>query len=353
MKQKELLAVLKKKEIDIAILMTSEIRDPNFQYLTDMETDFGVLVFCSKPVVFCSELDYYVFSGSLQYAQGFGLSKYSKKTFEDINKKFKPRKIGVNYSNLTVSTLNILRRKFKGAKIVDISSELNLLRSKKTKKEIQIIKKAALLTEQIWLKTVNSMKKFKKEMDIKEFIEKQIKEVGAEPSFPIIVAAGKNSSVPHYPTSLRHNSKLRNFCIIDFGLRYKGYCTDITRTVFFGKPSEAQREYYALVSQAKKAAEKEIQKGVPFAKVSQSARHALGKYEKNFIHSLGHGIGVQVHESPHVSVNSKENVTSGQVFTIEPGVYLDRFGIRIEDDYLFETKLVALTEASTSLLWFN
>ena len=124
------------------------------------------------------------------------------------------------------------------------------LRAIKTKKEILLYKQASKLTETVWAKTINAIKKhkLKTELQVKEFIEAEIEKDGYKTSFPLIVASGKNAAIPHY--SPRQN-KLKGFCVVDFGINYNGYCTDITRTFFVGKSTKKEIELYNLVNNAK------------------------------------------------------------------------------------------------------
>lgn len=184
----------------------------------------------------------------------------------------------------------------------------------------------------------------KTERDIKAFIEERSMQLADGSSFPTIVASGKNGAAPHHETT---NQKLkRGFCVIDFGVRYKGYISDVTRTIFFGKPTLQEKKDYEKVLQANQSAINEIKEGTSLKKLDNISRK-----EFDYPHSLGHGIGVEVHEAPSVSANSKEKVKRGMCFTIEPGLYRKgKYGIRIEDDILVSKKTVVLTQQITKRL---
>ena len=165
-------------------------------------------------------------------------------------------------------------------------------------------------------------------------------------AFKTIVASGKNSSFPHHTTK---NKKLqRGFCIIDYGVRYKGYCSDTTRTVYLGKPSKKEVEIYNKVLQVQKDAIFMLEPGKTCGEIDASVRKVLGD---RFTHGLGHGVGIEIHEMPSFQPDSKHVLENNMVFTIEPGVYYESiYGIRIEDTVLLKGKAVCLTKAPKGLL---
>ena len=164
-----------------------------------------------------------------------------------------------------------------------------------------------------------------------------MRQLGAEDvSFDTIIAFGVNAAVPHHETS--SDTLKENSCILmDFGCKYKGYCSDITRTLYFGQPDSEFLSAYDLVLSANVLAEEEIFAGMTGKNGDKIARDYLDKngIGQYFTHSLGHGIGLNIHESPYLSRKGEEVLTDNMVFSIEPGVYFDgKFGIRIEDTVL-------------------
>lgn len=154
--------------------------------------------------------------------------------------------------------------------------------------------------------------------------------------FPTIVASGKNSAYPHHvPT----NNKIGEGAITcDFGAYYNGYCSDITRTYFIGRKNEKMDEIYEVVKEACERALKKIKKGTNYSDIDLAARDVIKEYGfgEDYIHGTGHGIGLEVHESPKIYSKTKEKVRVGHVFTIEPGIYLKGIGgVRIENDVYF------------------
>ena len=153
-------------------------------------------------------------------------------------------------------------------------------------------------------------------------------------AFKTIVASGSNSKYPHHsPTSDRLNGAV----VCDFGAIYEGYCSDLTRTFFIGSEKERVRfdEIYDIVKESQTSASNEIKEGVKGKKIDSTARRVIEKagYGDWFLHSTGHGLGLEVHEKPSISPKSADQLMKGDVITVEPGIYLD-FGIRIEDDFM-------------------
>ena len=152
-------------------------------------------------------------------------------------------------------------------------------------------------------------------------------------SFEPIVACGPGSSEPHYHTGLNKLQK-GNILLMDFGFKYEGYCSDLTRCVFLGKADENVKNIYKIVLECNKRALAECKIGVATGKLHSNAvtffeKHNLDSY---FIHGLGHGVGIDIHEEPFFRIDRTTKLEKGMVVTIEPGIYLPgKFGIRIED----------------------
>jgi len=167
------------------------------------------------------------------------------------------------------------------------------------------------------------------ELEMKRMIEEVLEEGRSEPSFPVIVASGKNSANPHHRSG---GARLKGMTVIDMGARVKQYCSDVTRTIFFGKPLQRELEAYHLVKGVQEQCCAMVKEGERFFVINHYAQQKLGK---PFLHSIGHGLGIDVHEEPFVGKN--DVLRGGMVVTIEPGVYYPgKFGIRIEDDVVVE-----------------
>lgn len=257
--------------------------------------------------------------------------------------------LGIEENELTVSEYKLLKKHFKYLK----AFQTHQLRSIKDLEEISNIEISCKLGDLAFNYIVKKIKIGISEKEVAALLEKFIKEKGGEFSFPAIIAFGKNSSIPHHQTG---QSKLQKgeVILLDFGVKFKNYCSDMTRTIFLGKPDKKQQLIYQTVLTAQnKAVEyitrlKKSGKTIKAQEVDKIARAYIKSQGFGDIpHSLGHGIGLQVHEHPSLSVGSREHLAEGMVFSIEPGIYIPGFGgVRIEDLYVLEkTQLRALTNS--------
>ena len=177
------------------------------------------------------------------------------------------------------------------------------------------------------------------EIEIAEFIERDVKARGAEGvSFETIVAAGPWGAMPH--ASPRHEQMREgDVVVIDMGALYDGYCSDLTRTVVVGAPDTKFREIYDIVFEAQQTAIEGVEPGMTGVAAHRLAAEVIQKagYGEKFGHGLGHGVGLQVHEGPYLGESSEDVLEEGMVFTIEPGIYLPGWGgVRIEDVVVLE-----------------
>jgi Xaa-Pro aminopeptidase len=266
------------------------------------------------------------------------------KSFDDVEKIIKENKIKtiyLDYENTSVAEYNIYKKL--RLKIKDFSSTLKELRTIKSEKELEYISKACEIVQNAFYDTIKILRQGITEIEVSNFIEKQMIDNGAEGvSFETIVAFGKNSAIPHHvtdSTKLECNQPV----LIDVGCKYKGYCSDLTRTVFFGKPDEEFLRSYEAVYTANVTAIDKISDGMKCSVAHNIACEVLNEYGllDKFTHSLGHGVGLEIHEFPRLSTTSESTLKNGMVFTVEPGVYLnDKYGIRIEDTVLLENSKV-------------
>ncbi len=218
---------------------------------------------------------------------------------------------------------------------------LHEVRAVKNKKELANIIKAQRISEKVLQYTVAKLRTGITEVEIESFIKKSFIKFKAQIlSFLPIVSFGKNTANIHH---LPNKTKLKKGDIVmfDFGCTVNHYCSDMSRTYFWGEPSKKQKKVYLAVLEAQNRALKKIKKGEKRAKIiDRSARNFLNKkYKNSFKHGLGHGIGTVIHEWPNFKPESKDILPVGCVMTVEPGVYLRNFGgIRIEDMILITKK---------------
>lgn len=218
--------------------------------------------------------------------------------------------------------------------LVPIGARATLLRAIKDADEITILGRAIRLTDRVAVEATALLAAGITERELARRIDDLFRAGGSEgPSFPTTVASGPNSSRPHHASSSRAIQENEPI-IIDMGARMDGYCADLTRTFWIGSPTPQYESVYNAVARAHSAALARVRAGVPLADIDRAARESLAAdgFEANVIHSVGHGVGLEIHEAPSVSIAAEGRLEAGQVVTIEPGVYFpDWGGVRIED----------------------
>jgi len=250
-----------------------------------------------------------------------------------IKKLKSTRTAGVEKST-SLAVYESLKKNIK-ARLKPVANVIESVRSTKDADEIACIRAAV----KIGIKSLVRTRKYAKagitENELAGRLDFQIRRLGGRNSFETIVAFGTNASRPHHRPGCR---KLRrnDTVLIDFGVKYKGYCCDITRSFAVGRPSALYKKVFNTVRQAQSVAIKMIKAGVEIKKVDAGAREVIKKHNLPvYGHGTGHGLGLEVHEEPVVSPKSKGKFKAGEIITVEPAVYIPgKIGIRIEDDIL-------------------
>jgi Xaa-Pro aminopeptidase len=247
---------------------------------------------------------------------------------------------GFEDHQMSSRTLKKLEEKLpEGVALKAAGGAVEKLRRVKDEAELAAIASAAELADEIWHWSLERGLAGRSELDVARAAEARMRELGAEPSFPTIVAAGPNGALPHAEPGEREIGS-GELVVFDMGAKLDGYCSDGTRTFATGDPGERGREVYEVVRAAQEAALGEVRAGAGAEAVDTVARDliAAAGHGERFGHGLGHGVGLEVHEEPRVSQRSEDVLEAGEVVTIEPGVYLPgELGVRIED-------LVVVTE---------
>lgn len=309
----------------------------NRRYLSGVDIAEGYLLVTASPVYF-TDLRY--FSAAKNALKKVGIKALPYKSNDDLKSEIKAQAIKCAYMDYTRTTLSEYGEyKPLFGTIEDCSAELGRLREIKRADEIFSIKKACEIAEKAVAYAFRSLKEGMTEKSLLKILEERMLYLGAEgAAFDTIVAFGKNSAVPHHETG-DTALKRGDVVLIDTGCKINGYCSDITRTAFFGEPSAEFLTAYDAVLEANLKAEREIYEGISGKDADNIARELLSSrgYGEYFTHSLGHGVGLEIHESPRLSPKSSDTLKAGAVFTVEPGVYIeDKFGIRIEDTCVME-----------------
>jgi Xaa-Pro aminopeptidase len=320
------------KKGEAVLLFNGGSVDPHMQHIISCDMEYAfLLVTKKKNVLFVSVLEVERAQKTLSVGKVVELSSGLK----DLTPFLKSVSVlYLNYGHISVAAFRKVKKSFKGLKFKDGGDIFMKLRILKTSSEVAIIKKACLITARIWKELLGNWKKFKTELDVAQFIRFKALEYANGVSFDPIVASGRNGALPHYVPQKR--KLVKGFCVIDFGVRLNGYISDVTRTVYLGKPSGAEIGDYNKVLSSNIRSISALKKGIAFKKVD-----AVSRRDFDYCHSLGHGIGVEVHEAPALAKRSKSKLVAGMCFTIEPGMYLSgKYGIRIEDDIYFDGKKV-------------
>ncbi len=243
-------------------------------------------------------------------------------------------RVGYDDALTSVSSLRKLEESVpEGVELIPASGLAERLRRHKDEREQAAIAEAAKLADEAYRFAIERGFAGRTERDIAAATEARIRELGAEPSFKSIVAAGENGALPHAEPSERE-VRAGDLVVYDMGALLDGYCSDCTRTFAVGEIDADAREVYELVRAAQAAALEGIRAGVPGAAVDEIARSMIrdGGHGDAFGHGLGHGVGLEVHEAPRLGQRSEDVLEAGDAVTVEPGVYLSgRFGVRIED----------------------
>jgi len=242
------------------------------------------------------------------------------------------KKLGLEKNHITIARFQAIKRQLKGVKLVPVQNLVIELRRTKEPGEIKLIQRAQSITDRVLRELLRLVKPGVRERELAAEITYQFGLYG-ENAFSPIVASGPNGGCPHAQPSDRKFRK-GDAITFDMGSRYEGYCSDMTRTVFLGKPDNDLRQVYNIVLEAQKRGLAAVKPGAACAAVDQISRGYIRNagYGPYFGHALGHGVGLAVHEAPALSYRSKAILKPNDVVTVEPGIYLPEFGgVRIED----------------------
>ncbi len=308
----------------------------NIKYCTGFEGSYGYLIFFEDETVFVSDSRYEEYALTiLPKNVHFVLQdKDFFKTLQSLMKQKKIKNIFFEEHSITLSQYRTFKEQCKGIAINYGGDVINQLRIIKDDDEIENIKKAAQITDKCFYHILEFIKPGVTEWDIAIEIEYFYKTNGCEKnSFDTIVASGAGSSMPHYKTGAK-KIKAGEPVLIDMGCVYRGYCSDITRTVFVKDIPDGISTIYSVVKDAQQKAVDAVKPNLTTNKLDSIARDFIAAkgYGALFGHSLGHGVGLDVHELPAVKQNGAVALKKGMVITIEPGIYIPReAGVRIED----------------------
>ncbi len=333
MKIKEIQDKIQKENLD-SFFFSSR---PNVFYLSRFKSSNAYVLLTQKEKFFITDSRY--FEAAKEKLKGWNLIQLGEggkpqiKHLQEILNEYGGNQIGFEEDRVTISFYKSLKEGLK-AKLKGYSGFLDEFRIQKTEEEINIIREAVHKTDRIFEKILSQISQATDELDLRRRIINEIFiEGGTDESFPAIVATGKNSAVPHHETShtkIEKNSPV----LIDMGLIHEGYCSDFTRTVFYGQVHPEIEKIYHIVKEAHLEALSKVKAGIPIKEIDLAARNVIEKYGYGdyFIHSTGHGVGIEIHEPPRIYKNNEDGLFENTVFTIEPGIYIPGIGgVRLEN----------------------
>lgn len=304
----------------------------NSRWLTGFTGTSGVAVIGPEAQVFITDFRY---SGRAQREvdSSFDLVIAKSRLMPELASHLRGR---VGFDDALTSVANLVKLTEAAANEVELMPTTGLverLRRIKDEVEVETIADAARLTDKAYEAVLAEGLAGRSEQDVARAAHASIRELGGEPSFRAIVAAGPNGAQPHAEPS-GHVIAAGELVVWDMGAQLDGYCSDCTRTYAAGEPDDDAREVYELVRRAQAEALEAIRPGVGGAEADEIARAIIreGGHGDEFGHGLGHGVGLEVHEAPRLGQRSDDELVAGDVVTVEPGVYVPgRFGVRIED----------------------
>lgn len=264
-------------------------------------------------------------------------------------------KLGLEFKDVNVDYYNLMQEALPDrAVLVSYDGMIEKIRSVKDKMELAYIAMAEKIGDQAFSYILGQIKPGVSEKEIALKLELKMRELGAEKlSFDTIVVSGERSSLPHGMPSDKLIEK-GDLVTMDFGCKFMGYCSDMTRTIAVGSVSPDQKKIYDIVLRAQKETCQAIKAGVRAADVDAVARSIIEAegYGRYFGHGLGHGVGLEIHEAPTANPRSREVLEQGMLVTIEPGIYLPKkFGVRIEDlSIVTENGIINLTGSEKELI---
>jgi len=332
------IALLKKacQRLD-ALLVTDQ---SNVRYLSGFTgTDSTLLIQLKRkrPHVFITDARF-LYQGRKELGSNFKIELANSKrnffkTVAHIFKQEKLVRVGFEAKSITYGKIEYIKKRVKGVKLIPTYGIVEKLRTIKSEDELKLIKKAVKIAGNAFTGIRRYIKPGVKESEISDKMASLMRRGGADSAFPIIVASGKRSAWPHAPASDRKFTA-SDAVTIDAGACFKGYNSDLTRVYFLGRINSTLEECFKVISQAKARAIRAIKPGLKISQLDRIARNHIeaAGFGKYFLHSLGHGIGLDVHETPSISGKNKETLQPGMVFTVEPGIYLPEVGgVRLED----------------------
>ncbi|RWZ60103.1 aminopeptidase P family protein [Halobacillus fulvus] len=331
MKLQNLRTAIMTKELDGLLIMSPK----NRKYISGFTGSSGALLITNEEALLITDFRYT--EQANEQAGDFKVVEHKVPMHEEVAKQAEQlglKKIGFERDHVTYGIYETFKKAL-GAELVPTSGLVEKLRLIKTDEEISILKDAVEIADKAFEHILGYIKPGVKEIDVSNELEFFMRKQGAvSSSFDIIVASGYRSALPHGVASEKEIQS-GELVTLDFGALYKGYCSDITRTVAVGDISDELKEIYDTVLQAQLKGMEGLKAGITGKEADALTRDYITEkgYGEYFGHSTGHGIGLDVHEGPGLSFRTEQVLEEGMVVTVEPGIYVPGVGgCRIEDD---------------------
>ncbi|HBT38925.1 MAG: Peptidase M24 [Thermotoga sp. 50_1627] len=345
---------LEKENIDAALICNVEYSSrPTTMYLSGFTGSLSFLIITTDSQFIVTDSRYFE---QAKQQSNFTLVEHRGSNIYDtvvgVLQNIKPKVIGLEFSRISHDMYLKLSEKYQ-AVYKPIDHIVEQMRMIKEPQEIEFIKKAIQISEEALVKVLPLVKEGVAEKDIAAELEYQMKLLGADGiAFETIVITGPRTALPHGRASERR-LRMNEPVLFDFGAKFRGYCADITRTFYFGKPDEEFMKIYNTVFEAQSLALEKGSGRMTGKELDSVARTHIssGGFGEYFGHGLGHGLGLEVHEAPRVNQSNESILPVGAVVTIEPGIYIEgKFGVRIEEDVVIhEDRLERLTHLERKL----
>ena len=327
-------AALTGQKVD-ALLVSSPA---SVRYLTGYAGSNGLVLLAEDLSYFFTDPRYATDSkatitGKVQICKG-PLIDHAAKTV----RKLRLKRLGFEPGHMTVEQHGRLRRALPPSYTLHpVEGLVESLRAVKSETEIGRIRRSVQANSEAYIRTLRRVKLGAREREIAAELDFQMASLGAEkPAFDTIVAVGERTALPHAHPSARR-LEANQLLLVDMGATLEGYTSDMTRMSFLGRPSPQIKSLYSAVLEAQLAAIDTVKAGVPAKRVDAAAREVLKRHEleRAFVHSTGHGLGLEIHEAPRIARKERTRLQAGMVITIEPGAYIAGLGgVRIEDTVL-------------------
>lgn len=332
---------LHENELDAILISSPE----NRRYLSGFSGSAGYLLVSEMDAILATDFRYTEQAGN--QAPDFRVERItgSHDWFPGFTSELKVKRVGFESQDMTVATHTAFLKAAAEAEetnhpeLISTSGIVDRLRALKDQNEIELLKRAIRISDEALDEISARIERGMTEEQVAWELEKAMRERGAEDiAFDTIVGAGPNGALPHHradETVIKEGDAI----VIDMGARYQGYNSDLTRTIFVGQPDDKFKKVYNTVLRAQLAAEEQVKAGMTGGDTDAISRDIIAEagYGDNFGHSLGHGVGLAVHEYPRVGPKADDELVDGMVFTVEPGIYLSGWGgVRIEDVVVME-----------------